>query len=296
MKVVFVVGTTASGKSAYAQSQAVHTGGAIINCDSVQLYQSLVIGSALPTEAEMKEVPHFLFSYVPKGSKMTAGQYARDFYETMEKIKNQFPIIYVVGGTGFYFQAIEKGLFHVQRPDSKLRSLIEDEMKSEVGAEKIYQEMITLDPQAAERIHRNDHYRIARAVELMRVEKKSLSQIWSEFEEKKSKFPWELKKIGILQTKEKLLERVKVRTRKMLNEGWIEEVTQILNDQSVPHIHAWEALQSVGYKEVVRFLQKDPEISNLATLEAKIVQNTMKLAKKQRTWFQRDQEIEWIQQ
>jgi len=190
VKVVFVVGTTASGKSAYAFAEALRTGGAIINCDSVQLYQGLVIGSALPSEAEMNEVPHFLFSYVAKGSKMTAGQYARDFYETMKKINNQFPIVYVVGGTGFYFQAIEKGLFDVQRPNSQLRNLIEDEMKTEVGAEKIYQEMITLDPLSAQRIHRNDHYRIARAVELMRVEKKPLSQIWNEFEEKKFKFPY----------------------------------------------------------------------------------------------------------
>jgi len=296
VKVVFVVGTTASGKSAYAFAEALRTGGAIINCDSVQLYQGLVIGSALPSEAEMNEVPHFLFSYVAKGSKMTAGQYARDFYETMKKINNQFPIVYVVGGTGFYFQAIEKGLFDVQRPNSQLRNLIEDEMKTEVGAEKIYQEMITLDPLSAQRIHRNDHYRIARAVELMRVEKKPLSQIWNEFEEKKFKFPWELKKIGIRQSKEALLERVKIRTQKMLNAGLIEEVTQILNDQSIPNVQAWEALQSVGYKEVVRYLQKDPEISNLVTLQAKIIQNTMKLAKKQRTWFQRDQEIDWLEQ
>jgi tRNA dimethylallyltransferase len=164
VKVVFVVGSTASGKSAYALKKAQETKGAIINCDSIQLYQGLKIGSALPTEEEMANVPHFLFSYVPKGQRMTAGQYARDFYALMAKIEDQFEVAYVVGGTGFYFQAIEKGLFDVQRPNQELRAAIEKEMETPEGAKKIYQEMIFSDPKSAEKIHEHDHYRIARSV------------------------------------------------------------------------------------------------------------------------------------
>lgn len=289
MKIIFVVGTTASGKSNYAMSLAKNNKAAIVNCDSIQLYQGLKIGSALPSEEAMKSVPHYLFSYVPKGEKITAGQYARDFYDLIAKIKEQYEYIYVVGGTGFYFQAIERGMFFVHAADDSIRKEIEKRLKIPEEAQKIYKEFKAKDPKAALKIFPNDHYRLARAMELMQVEGKTLTQIQEEFVTQKKSFPWQLEKIGLKISKEDLLPRVKARTKNMLEKGLVKEVEGLLAEG----YQDWEALQSVGYKETLEFILVSEELSTIRALEEKIIQSTMKLAKKQRTWFRRDPEIQW---
>ena len=108
-KVIFVVGPTASGKSALAMQLAKKFNGSIINIDSVQFYEGLIVGSAAPSEEEKKQVPHYLFSYVKAPDEMTAGQYIRDFYELIESGKVTSPL-FVVGVTGFYVQSLEKGM------------------------------------------------------------------------------------------------------------------------------------------------------------------------------------------
>jgi tRNA dimethylallyltransferase len=297
VKVVFVVGATASGKSAYALEQAQKKSGAIINCDSIQVYQGLKIGSALPSPEEMNLAPHYLFSYVPMGEKITAGQYARNFFEQMEKIKDQYETVYVVGGTGFYFQAIEGGMYPVGAADPKVIAKLEEQVKTEAGAAKLYQELQMKDPAVAAKISPDDHYRLVRAVELMITHKKTLTEIKTEFEKQKQPFPWPLEKIGIQISKEDLLPRVKLRTEKMLKQGLVEEVQGLI----AAGFGEWSALQSVGYKETLEFLNKakdekgNVKIPTLKILEEMIIQNTMQLAKKQKTWFKRDQGIRWVQ-
>jgi tRNA dimethylallyltransferase len=291
VKVVFIVGATASGKSSLALQLAKKNSGAIVNCDSVQVYQGLAIGSALPSPAEMQTVPHYLYAYVPEGSKMTAGQYSRDFYQLMATIEASYENVYVVGGTGFYFQAIEKGLFPVKAANEEIRSELEKKLTTVVGEEEIYQELLNKDPQAAQKISRQDHYRLARAVEMMRVEGKTLSQIQEEFSKSQKVMPWPLEKIGVRIAKDDLLKRVIERTEKMLADGLIEEVEGLVRRG----LQDWPALQSVGYKETLEFLSGTGAVNTRLLLKEKIVQNTMKLAKKQRTWFQRDPEIKWIE-
>ncbi len=297
MKVVFVVGATASGKSNYAleralknQSDTFAIKSAIVNCDSVQVYQGLKIGSALPSAEEMSQVPHFLYAYVPKGEKITAGQYSRAFFALMENLKNDFQEVLVVGGTGFYFQAIEKGMFDVGGEHPEIREQLQKRIETEEGAEALYEEFRQRDPESAKRIFPKDHYRLVRAMELMLTQNKTLSEIQKEFEKNQKKFPWPLEKVGIQMSKEELLPKVQQRTKKMLQNGLIEEVKE-LREQG---LRTWAPMESVGYKEVNLFLDGSPEIKNLASLEEQIIMNTMRLAKKQKTWFQRDAEIGWL--
>ena len=109
---IFVVGATATGKSEWALRLAQEFNGVIVNCDSVQLYKKLDIGSAKPSREEQALVPHYLLDYVSPPEEMTAGNYCRDFYETLKSIPEEKPV-FVVGGTGFYFMAIEKGMYTV---------------------------------------------------------------------------------------------------------------------------------------------------------------------------------------
>lgn len=288
MKVVFVVGPTASGKSDLALSWAQKYNGAIINCDSIQVFKSLTIGSAKPSPEDFQKAPHYLFDYIDEGKETTAGEYSRDFFLLLDRIKDKYSVVFVVGGTGFYFQAIEKGMYPIGAANPETLKKIEDELKAG-GALKLHEELTEKDPETSAKISINDHYRLARAVEMMRTHGKSVSQIKAEFEQSRNPFPYPLLKIGLKLSKEELLPRVQLRTEKMLQAGLIEEV-QLLLQKGLGH---WSPLQSVGYKETVEFLQGSNK--DQKALKDQIVQNTMRLAKKQRTWFQRDVEIVWAQ-
>ena len=120
-KFIFVVGPTASGKSQWALEQAEKYSGSIINCDSVQFYKGLEIGSAAPTQLEKKKAPHHLYGYVEAPQEMTAGQFLRDFYQLLEKKILKFPV-FIVGGTGFYVLALEKGMYDLEPADLELRA------------------------------------------------------------------------------------------------------------------------------------------------------------------------------
>lgn len=294
IKVTFVVGPTACGKSGWALERACELKAkgqltAIVNCDSIQVYQGLQIGSATPSEVETKLVEHRLYSYVKKGGKITAGEYARDFMQTMQELERQnFQQVFVVGGTGFYFQAIEKGMYSIGASDPVIKAQVELELTQANGAQNLYEELKSKDPQAAEKISLNDHYRLGRAIEMMRVHGKTVTAVKAEMESSQTPFPWPLEKVGFLPSKEVLAERISLRTQKMLELGLVDEVSTLLGEG----LESWEALQSVGYRETIMFL--NGQVENLDALKALINQNTLKLTKRQKTWFKRDSEIRWL--
>ena len=281
--VIFIVGPTASGKSDWALKLAQEFNGVIVNCDSIQVYKKLDIGAAKPTIEEQGKVPHFLIDYVESPEEMTAGVYCRDFYACIEKIPEGKPI-FVVGGTGFYFMAIEKGMYPVLPVSEEIKKQVEVELASSDGQQKLYQEVQSKDPAYAQKIHPADAYRIGRAVELLRSQNKTVSQIQAEFSQ--SQFPFPLLKIGVQWDREKLNQRIVERTQKMLEQGLIGEVQELL-DQG---LGSWSPLASVGYKEAVGFIENKIGPDELFD---SIVISTRQLAKRQRTWFQRDKDIFW---
>ena len=186
---IFIQGTTASGKSHLAIDLALKYQGAIINCDSLQVYQGLNIGTAKPSAEDMRKVPHYLFSKVQYPKVMTAGEYRRDFFQVIKE-HPQENIFFVVGGTGFYFMALEKGMYPVRSTLPALKLQIETEMQRPGGAENLFQELKAKDPDYALKIHAADHYRLGRAIELLRAENKTITEIQNEFNLKKSEFPF----------------------------------------------------------------------------------------------------------
>ncbi len=286
-KCVFVVGPTASGKSSWALAQAKKYNGSIINIDSIQFYKDLIVGSAAPSEDEKKQVPHYLYSYIEAPHEMTAGQFIRDFYQLLDLKKQEikFPL-FIVGGTGFYIQALEKGMFDVEPIPKEFRQKIEAELKLK-GSEVLHSELIALDPQS--KIHVNDHYRLVRALEIIRCTGKTPSQLKENQSANKNELPFSYLKVGFDFEKEFFIKRVQARTEAMVNGGIIEEVeTKIKQGQQ-----NWSALQSVGYKETLEFLLSG---QNKEWLNSAIQQSTMKLIKKQKTWFKRDSAILWSKQ
>lgn len=282
-KCIFVLGPTATGKSDWALRQVRKYGGSIVNADSIQFYQGLEIGSAAPAETEKKTAPHYLYSYVKYPEEMTAGQFLRDFYRLLEVQAPRFPL-FIVGGSGFYLQALEKGMYDVEPMRPELRKLLEHRLSVE-GAESLHRELLSADPQS--KIHVNDHFRLVRALEILH----STGQAPSLYKLQKAKnvLPFPVLKIGFDFEKSELFERVKKRTDIMLEGGLVAEVERALVSAS----ESWAPLQSVGYRETVQFLRTSQSQN---WLREEIVKNTMQLIKKQKTWFKRDGSILWSKQ
>lgn len=284
-KVIFVVGPTASGKSQLALHLAKKFNGCIINIDSVQFYEGLNIGSAAPSVEDKKQVPHYLFSYVKAPDEMTAGQYIRDFYELIESGNVNSPI-FVVGGTGFYIQALEKGMYDLPEVNEEIKKEVLADFET-FGAEKMFSELKNFDPDTE--LHPNDHYRVGRALEVKRAFNLKMSEFKNAGTDNKNKLPYPSMKIGLTfeaEDKEKFINRVHQRTLKMLDDGIIEETKSFLSRG----LENWAPLASVGYLETKAYLQG--QISR-EELPAAITQATMKLVKKQKTWFKRDEAILW---
>lgn len=291
-KVVFVVGSTASGKSDWALKLAKKYSGSIVNIDSVQFYEGLVVGSAAPSESEKKEVPHYLYNYIQAPHEMTAGEFLRDFYSLLEKPDLKFPL-FIVGGTGFYIQALEKGMFNIPEVSPEMKQQIEQEIV-EFGTQKAYAELLAFDPST--KVHANDAYRIGRALEVKRSFGKTMSELQAEFVSDEATQKFQLKnpylKIGRLLSKDLLQTRVCRRTELMLKSGIIGEVQAFLK----LGFDDWAPLKSVGYFQVLQFLKNESHQifeKSLQNLAEEISQSTMKLIKKQKTWFKRDQTILW---
>lgn len=281
-KIIFVVGSTASGKTDLALKLATQYSGVIVNCDSVQFYKELLIGSASPNEFEKKQVPHFLYNYVSAPQEMTAGQFLRDFYSWLGLFKGTGPI-FVVGGTGFYIQALEKGMYDVPEVSEEVRQQVLLDFEA-LGAEKMYQELHEFDPKT--NVHPNDHYRIGRALEIQRQFGQKMTAFSEGQRENKNKLQNPFMKVGQWLEKEILSERVRQRSLKMIQSGLIEEVENILKNTEP----TWAPLNSVGYLETVQYLQgKIPR----ERLVEDIQTSTMRLIKKQKTWFKRDDAVLW---
>lgn len=284
-KCIFVLGPTASGKSAWALQQAQKYKGSVVNIDSIQLYKGLVIGSAAPTEEEKSKAPHYLYSYVEAPKEMTAGDYLKDFYQLLE-CNIRFPL-FIVGGTGFYIQALEKGMFNIEPIPAEFRKNIENELAAK-GAAILYAELKEKDPDT--KIHINDHYRLVRAIEIIRHSGVTPTQLKMRAEvANKNEFPFEYIKLGFDFDKSDLEERVKKRTKKIIEAGIIDETEKFYKLNLID----WSPLQSVGYKETIELLRTSKSKEWL--FEA-INQSTMQLIKKQKTWFKRDKSILWSNQ
>lgn len=284
--ITFVIGPTASGKSKWALTQALQNNGLILNADSLQVFKMLDIGTAKPTNEEMALCPHQLFSFVEVGNDFTAGQYRRAALKVIESEISKHNI-YIVGGSGFYIQALDKGMFDVEPIPESFSDQVENE-RVQVGNEQLWQELYLKDPESAQKIHVNDSYRIVRALSVVRYTGRAWSGMKKDFQNEghglSAKYP--VKKIGLLVDKSELKKRIHKRAQVMLDSGWVSEVQSILK-LAPPN---WAPLQSVGYKEIMGYLSGQVKDNELLSA---IVKSTEKLAKKQMTWFKRDPEIHW---
>ena len=268
--VIAVMGPTASGKSALALHLAQEFGAEIISADSAQVYRQVSVGTAKPSEAERQAVPHHLIDIRDLGEGFCLADFQRLAAQAVREIWQRGRIPLVVGGTGLYVRGLLEGYaLEAPPPDEELRaSLNERDLPS------LLEELERRDPAAYQSIDRCNKRRVSRALEIILQTGKS----WTECSRRQPP-PWRIVKFGLLCEREVLRERIRLRLRKMLDEGWVEEVDSLLAG-------GWEeALRSaniLGYAQVMDFVQG--RISDEQMREEIFIQ-TSRFAKRQRTWL-----------
>ena len=283
--IIAVVGPTGVGKTKMSVALAKKYNAEIISCDSMQIYKKMDIGTAKPTMEERQGVPHYMIDVVKPNQRFSVAEYKKGALEAIETIlaKGKVPII--VGGTGLYIDTLVYGIDYPDiETDLAYRKELEKRAETE-GLAKLYEEAYQIDPEAMEKISSNDQKRICRVLELYQATGKTKTQL--EIESRKKGVPYEYHVFALGMKREKLYERINQRVDLMIEQGLIEEVEKIWKAYS----EFPTAMQGLGYKEVVAYLQK--EITKQEMID-KIKMETRRYAKRQITWFKKNKETIWL--
>ncbi len=279
-KVIVIAGPTASGKTALSIELAKKINGEIVSADSMQIYKYMNIGTAKPTKEEMQDIKHYLLDFVSPEERFSVAQYQELAQEAINTIISKGKVPIVVGGTGLYINSLVYGIkFEQTEVDMKYRALLEERADRE-GLEVLYEEAKKIDPTAMQKISPNDQKRIIRVLEIYKQTGKTKTE--QEEESRKQEIPFDYKVFVLEMDREKLYERINRRVDLMLEQGLVAEVEEIYKKYS----HFPTAMQGIGYKEVVSYLEN--QISEEEMIE-KIKQETRRYAKRQITWFKKDE-------
>lgn len=284
-RIVAVMGPTAVGKTGLVLRLAKEFGAEIINADSMQVYRFMNIGTAKPTPAERATIPHHLLDIVTPDQDFDANRYSQLAREVTENLSRQGTPAVVAGGTGLYLKAFFYGLFPGAPADRMLRERLRREAERDGGV-SLYQRLNQVDPLAAQRLHPNDLFRIIRALEVWQCSGKPISALHDEhgFREQ----PFFILKIGLRRRRSELHERINRRVDLMMEQGFLEEVEGLLRRGYGPHL---KSMKSLGYRHMVQHLTGGVELSEvLRTMR----RDTRRYAKRQMTWFRREQEVHWF--
>lgn len=284
-KVIVICGPTASGKTSLSIELAKRINGEIVSADSMQIYEDMDIGTAKPTKEEMDGIKHYLIGNVSPTIRYSVASFKKDAINAINEIieKGKTPI--VVGGTGLYVDSLVNGIdYDDLEIDLNYRNELEKQVE-ELGLESLYEKACKIDPQAMEKISKNDKKRIFRVLEIFNATGKTKTM--QEIESREKDNPYDFIVFAINMDREKLYERINKRVDLMIENGLVDEVKNLINKyDELP-----TAIQGLGYKEVVLYLNE--EISYEEMIE-KIKQETRRYAKRQLTWFRRYKEINWL--
>ena len=282
-RVLAIVGPTASGKTALGVEMAKLLDGEVVSCDSMQIYEGLDIATAKPTIEEMQGIPHHLIGIIPRTQKFSVADYALLARGKIAEITARGKLPILVGGTGLYADAVLSGMQFEEEPgDPAIRKRLYQRLETE-GADVLYAELLTLDPEAAEKIHPNNSVRLVRALEIcLRT-----GDTFTAYKQRNAAHPSPYNAVifGLDWEREVLYDRIGRRVDLMLEQGLIEEVRNARD----PAMQTSAA--AIGYKELLPYLDGSAE---LETCIEDIKRETRRYAKRQMTWFRRNAQIRWL--
>lgn len=283
---IILTGPTAVGKTKASIGLAKAVNGEIISADSMQVYQGMDIGSAKIRPEEMCGVPHHLVDVLKPDEEFHVVRFQKMAKQAMEEIyaKGKIPIL--VGGTGFYIQAVLYDIdFTENDGDEAFRKELEDFAK-EYGTEALHARLKEVDPKAAEEIHAHNVKRVIRALEYFRQTKTPISKHNEEQRQKES--PYRAAYFVLNDERAHLYERINLRVDQMIEEGLVDEV-KVLRDKG--YTRDMVSMQGLGYKEILAYL--DGEYTMDTAVET-IKRDTRHFAKRQITWFKREKDVIWL--
>ena len=283
-KIVIVLGPTAVGKTEFALELAKQINGEIVNADSQQVYRYMDIGTGKPSKAERQIVPHHLIDIVNPDEDFNAATYRALAIDDIHEIHERRKSVVVCGGTGLYLKALTHGLFVGPGQNRELRRELEKEI-AERGLAAVHHSLVQIDPSVTATIHPNDRQRTIRALEVYRSTGRPLSD-W----QKAHAFgdqPFDVFKIGLLRERTELYDRINQRSEKMIGDGLLEEVRGLM---ARGYRLDLRPLRSVGYRQIGEVIQGT---KGLGQALDEMKQETRHLAKRQLTWFRRDEGIRW---
>jgi len=282
---IVICSPTATGKTHLAMQLAEAFGGQIVNADSLQVYRYLDIGTAKPTREERSRVTHHLVDVVDPDEEFNAAIYAEQARAIIEKLARENKPVFVVGGTGLYIRALLQGIIATPPVDEKIRNHYRG-LRDRHGKEYLFGLLRERDPQAAGRINPNDAVRVIRALEVLEQSGQSIVTL-----QQKHLFadcPYDACKIGLSVHREELKKRIAARTAWMMEAGLVDEVRGLL---ARGYSEKLKPLQSLGYKQVVEFIQGRHAWDRAIDL---MNRDTWQYSKRQLTWFSADKAINWF--
>jgi tRNA dimethylallyltransferase len=281
---IALVGPTASGKTGLALLVAESLGTEIIGVDSRQIYRRLDIGTAKPTPAQIRRVPHHLIDLVDPEERYSVGQYRRDVLALLPRFEESGRVPFFVGGTGLYLKAVLQGLCPGPEANLDLRRWLQKAAAYPAGG--LHSLLQRIDPESARRIHENDSYRLTRALEVYYLTGETLSD-----RQKRHRFsdrPFQAVVVGLTRDKAALKERISRRIEEMLDAGFDREVASLLEDGYDPSLHS---LRAVGYPQMIEHLRGEKGLDKAVE---EIRKATWQYARRQLTWFRGVSEVRWL--
>ena len=278
---IVVTGPTAVGKTALTIEIAKHYGIPIINADSRQIYQELKIGTASPTAEQMQQVKHYFVGTKSITDYYNASMYEQEVVQLLEKLFVDSPVQLLSGGSMMYIDAVCNGIDDIPT----VRDDIRNEMKrryQEEGLDALCEDLRRLDPEHYEVVDRQNHRRVIHALEICYQTGKTYTSFRPQ---KRKERPFQIVKIGLTRDRQELYDRINQRVDTMMSEGLLDEV------RSVSAYRSTNALNTVGYKELFDYIDGQWPLEEAVE---RIKGNTRRYARKQLTWYKRDEQVTWF--
>jgi tRNA dimethylallyltransferase len=283
---IFIMGPTASGKTALAMSLMKHLPVELISVDSALIYRGMDIGTAKPTVQELAEAPHRLIDILDPTQAYSAADFRADALREMAEITSRNKIPLLVGGTMLYFKALLEGLSPLPQADTTVRERIEKQA-AEQGWSALHDQLREIDPVAANRIHPNDPQRLSRALEVFFISGKTLTELTKISGET---LPYRVHQFAIAPTRREVIhQRIEERFSQMLSNGFEDEVRTLL---ARGDLHTdLPSIRCVGYRQMWSYLSGEFDYDEMVY---RGVCATRQLAKRQMTWLRGWEEVEWL--
>lgn len=277
IKITAIVGPTASGKTSFAIDYARKNNGEIISADSRLVYKGFDIGTAKPTADEMQGIKHYLIDIVEPFENYSVAQYVNDAQNAIDEIVSKGKLPIIAGGTGLYLMALLEGY---DFPQMEINYEFRESLKK-FDSEYLHDELTKLDAETAKNIDKNDKKKIIRSLEVIDALKRPLSEVRG-----KKEHPYVVEWIGLNFPRQELYERINKRVDSMIELGLVEETRKLLEKYG----RVQNLIHTIGYQEIIDFLDGKMPLNDAVE---KLKQNTRNYAKRQLTWFRKNENIKW---